>query len=173
MFGYSEWIEFIRRLLKSARTSGCIVISEISGHTNDATGPLHCPARSIQEDRFPARRGRGSEQNGLSSIHIKNGHEGNPVCVCVCKVGPWLGPAYRASKDSSLCREFQGGLHLAVRSQTYTFTINLTGPQGERNKARSESKNNPFFWYPNTILSLACGWVFCCLTVTGVYSRPT
>lgn len=43
MLGISDWMKFIRRLLESPRTSGCVVISEISSHTNDPSGPLCHP----------------------------------------------------------------------------------------------------------------------------------
>lgn len=75
VFGYSDWIKSIRHLLKSARTSGGIVISEITTHTNDVTRPLYCPLHNIQEERE-------RERHGSSRSHIRNKYRSNLVYQC-------------------------------------------------------------------------------------------
>lgn len=85
MFGYSEWMKCIRRLLKSCRTSGSIVISEISSHINDATGPLYCPVHNIQEQGFLfyfQRRKREREPHGPFCLFTSRMGMGATRCAC-------------------------------------------------------------------------------------------
>lgn len=106
---------------------------EISSHTKRCRrAPLHCPACGVQEDRFPpSRRGGASEQNALSSISIKNGHESDPVCVCVCALGQ--AESVQHTGHPAIRSSWQGIPGWPPSScQTRTFSVSLTGPQGER-----------------------------------------
>lgn len=112
MFGYSEWMKFIRHFLKSPRTSGCIVVSEIASHTNGATGSLHCSLHNIQElGVFFFREERKDGEKAAWFIQWAQAWRQPSLraswFVCflrVYKQQGWPGSACRIYKDLGWCR---------------------------------------------------------------------
>lgn len=142
MFGCSEWMKFIRHLLKSPRTSGCIVIFEISSHTNDAT-----VLSSAQEQGVLGRES--------SMVQSRDGIKAAQCVCCICVHSKrQLNSACSISKHLSGCREYQGGfihpctcrhtLHIKQKRMPQArLTINLTGQHGVKHAAGDKFKNNP------------------------------
>lgn len=158
MFGYSEWIKFIRCLLKSVRTSGCIVMSEIGSHTNYATEPLYCPVHNIQEDLFCQRNRRERERAAWSKLHSHQQAWDQPS-VHVCPLLQAQSLACKVSKDLSWCKENSGWLPSSCILLDISSHHQPDRPRGrDTHTARSESKNNLFLFISTPCFSWTTWW---------------
>lgn len=173
MFGYSEWIKFIKCLLKSVRTSGCIVISEIGSHTNYATEPLYCPVHNIQEDLFFCQRNmRERKRHGPSFTHTDEAWDQPSVHVCPLQQAGFAKLGMQDTQRFELVQRIPRWFPSSRILLDICSHHQPDGPTGRRAHSWIWIQKQPFF-YPNPMFLCACGWLFGCRRVNDAYSWPT